>query len=189
MQPKLSANEASRLAALESLGILDSSSDASFDQLVALAADLFEVPIALVSLVDETRQWFKACVGLEAQQTSREVSFCSHAVANKALLVVPDTTVDPRFHDNPLVTNKPGIRFYAGHPLFPNGEHAVGTLCLIDLFPRTFSTREQRLLARLAGQAEALLRKHQLRVKQEAQQQELMVLNQRLSGWGPGSSR
>ncbi|MEQ6889088.1 GAF domain-containing protein [Halomonas sp. CS7] len=184
MQPPVPENDTDRLAALAALDVLDSAPDAGFDQLVELAQELFEVPIALVSLVAEDRQWFKACVGLEVRETSREVSFCGHAVADQQPLVVPDACEDVRFQDNPLVTGEPGIRFYAGHPLFPDGEHAVGTLCLIDTRPRKFSARERRLLGRLASQVEALLRKHQLRVKQEAQQRELVTLNLRLSEAG-----
>ncbi|WP_108446484.1 GAF domain-containing protein [Halomonas denitrificans] len=184
MLPPVPDNDAARLAALAALGVLDSAPDAGFDQLVELAQELFEVPIALVSLVAEDRQWFKACVGLDVRETSREVSFCGHAVAAAQPLVVPDAVEDARFRDNPLVTGEPGIRFYAGHPLLPDREHAVGTLCLIDTRPREFSERERRLLARLASQAEALLRKHRLRMTQEAQQHELVTLNQRLSEAG-----
>ncbi|SFT66673.1 GAF domain-containing protein [Halomonas saccharevitans] len=184
MKPPVPENDTARLAALEALGVMDSARDAGFDQLVELAQEFFEVPIALVSLVAEDRQWFKACVGLEVRETSREVSFCAHAVAALQPLVVPDAREDVRFKDNPLVTGEPGIRFYAGHPLFPDGEHAVGTLCLIDTHPREFSARDRRLLGRLAGQVEALLRKHQLRMQQEAQQRELVTLNLRLSEAG-----
>ena len=184
MQPPFPENNTARLAALAALGILDSAPDAGFDQLVELARELFEVPIALVSLVAEDRQWFKACAGLEVRETSREVSFCGHAVAAGQPLVVPDAGEDERFCRNPLVIGEPGIRFYAGHPLFPDGEHAVGTLCLIDTRPREFSVRERRLLRRLASQAEALLRKHRLRMTQEAQQRELVTLNLRLSEAG-----
>ena len=181
MPPPVPENDTARLAALAALDVLDSAPDAGFDQLVELARELFEVPIALVSLVAEDRQWFKARAGMDVRETSREVSFCDHAVAAAQPLVVPDAGEDAFFRDNPLVTGEPGIRFYAGHPLFPDGEHAVGTLCLIDTRPREFSHRDQRLLGRLASQAEALLRKHRLRVTQEAQQRELVTLNQQLS--------
>lgn len=184
MQPPVPENDTARLAALAALGVLDSEPDAGFDQLVELARELFEVPIVLVSLVAEDRQWFKACAGLEIRETSREISFCGHAVAAQQPLVVSDAGEDERFCRNPLVIGEPGIRFYAGHPLFPDGEHAVGTLCLIDTRPREFSVRERRLLRRLASQAEALLRKHRLRMTQEAQQRELVTLNLRLSEAG-----
>lgn len=125
-----------------------------FDRLTRLAKRLFNVPIALVSLVDADRQWFKSSVGLAALQTPRDISFCGHAIASDTTLLVPNAKLDPRFHDNPLVTGDPHIRFYAGCPLStPNGSR-IGTLCLIDSQPRDFGKEESALLGDLARMAE-----------------------------------
>ena len=144
------ADEAQRLETLRSLRILDTDFDPRFDRLTRLAAETFRVPIALVSLVDTNRQWFKACVGLDVRETSREVAFCSHAILASDVLVVPDALNDPRFADNPLVTGAPHIRFYAGCPLRVGTASPVGTLCLIDTRPRTLSTSQLELLRSLA---------------------------------------
>nr|WP_289072601.1 ATP-binding protein [uncultured Halomonas sp.] len=156
-------NETQRLTALHALSILDTPADDAFERLTQLARDLFDVPMALVSLVDEERQWFKSHPGLPICETSREVSFCAHAIAADTPLVIEDAQSDPRFADNPLVTGKPHLRFYAGHPLRPSDSLAVGTLCLISDRPRAFSTRDRQLLASLAGQVDELLRQHQMR--------------------------
>lgn len=156
-------NETQRLTALRALSILDTPADDAFERLTQLARDLFDVPMALVSLVDEERQWFKSHPGLPICETSREVSFCAHAIAADMPLVIEDAQSDRRFADNPLVTGKPHIRFYAGHPLRPSDTLAVGTLCLISDRPRAFSTRDRQLLASLAGQVDELLRQHQMR--------------------------
>jgi PAS domain S-box-containing protein len=156
-------NETQRLTALRALSILDTPADDAFERLTQLARDLFDVPMALVSLVDEERQWFKSHPGLPICETSREVSFCAHAIAADTPLVIEDAQSDPRFADNPLVTGKPHLRFYAGHPLRPSDSLAVGTLCLISDRPRAFSTRDRQLLASLAGQVDELLRQHQMR--------------------------
>lgn len=156
-------NEPQRLTALHALRILDTPTDESFERLTQLACDLFDVPTALVSLVDKERQWFKSHTGLDACETSREVSFCAHAVASNTPLVIEDTGNDLRFADNPLVKGMPHIRFYAGYPLRPTDELAVGTLCLISDQPRSFSTRDMKILEGLAGQVDELLRQHQMR--------------------------
>ncbi|MDR5828777.1 sensor domain-containing diguanylate cyclase [Caballeronia sp. LP006] len=146
--------EAARLATLRSLNILDTPPEERFDRLTRLARRLFGVPIALVSLIDENRQWFKSCIGLDVPETSRDVSFCAHAILHDDVLMIPDARIDTRFHDNPLVTGAPGIRFYAGHPLtVPNGSK-LGTLCLIDTRPREFDGEERSLLRDLAHIAE-----------------------------------
>ena len=156
-------NESQRLAALHVLHVLDTADDEGFARLTQLACELFDVPTSLVSLVDRDRQWFKARQGLDACETNREVSFCAHAVAADAPLVVEDTHEDERFFDNPLVSGAPHIRFYAGHPLRPTQGMVVGTLCLIGPEPRPFSDRDRRLLEQLAGQVDELLRQHQMR--------------------------
>jgi signal transduction histidine kinase/DNA-binding response OmpR family regulator len=152
------ANEPQRVSALHALEILDSAPEPAFDELVAEAARVCEVPIALVSLVDEHRQWFKAKVGLEASQTPREQAFCAHAILTpERLMVVPDTRADPRFSGNPLVTADPWVRFYAGVPLVDAAGHALGTLCVLDRVPRELNAAQLAELQRLAGKVTALL--------------------------------
>ena len=131
-----SESEAGRLAALHGLKVLDTPPEAIFDSLTRLATLTFQTPIALVSLVDADRQWFKSCVGLDARETSRDVAFCDHAIRQADVMVVLDATRDPRFADNPLVTGDLGIRFYAGAPLVTPSGHRLGTLCIIDVHPR-----------------------------------------------------
>jgi diguanylate cyclase (GGDEF)-like protein len=148
------ADEARRLATLRGLNILDTPPEERFDRLTRLAKRLFDVPTALVSLVDEDRQWFKSSAGLAATQTPRNISFCGHAIASDATLLVPDAQLDPRFHDNPLVTGEPHVRFYAGCPLsMPDGSR-IGTLCLIDTQPREFGKEDSAILGDLARMAE-----------------------------------
>ncbi len=153
-KPDVPASEPARMEALRSLKVLDSESEERFDRVTRLASRLFDVPIALVSLVDHSRQWFKSRHGLEATETPREISFCGHAILEDEVFVVPDAAADPRFHDNPLVTGDPRIRFYAGCPLRPVGNQRVGTLCLIDRAPRTLTPEEQDTLRDLAGVVE-----------------------------------
>ena len=126
-----------RLQALRELLILDTPPEERFDRVVRFAAEEFEMPIVLVSLVDASRQWFKARVGLDACETDRESSFCGHAILQPEVLVVQNALQDERFHDNPLVVGAPDIRFYAGAPLQLPGGQVVGTLCMIDRRPRT----------------------------------------------------
>ena len=147
----LPTDEAERLAALRRLGILDTPDEERFDRLVRLASASIGTPVALVSLVDEHRQWFKARVGLDATETPREMAFCAHAINDPAeTLVVPDATLDPRFADNPLVTDDPGVRFYAGRVVNgPDGD-PLGTLCVIDDRPREFAEHDDRVLTDLA---------------------------------------
>ena len=145
-------DEAARLEALASYRILDTAFEAGFDGLTKLAAHLLEVPIALISILDADRQWFKSRYGLESPETTREVSFCGHVVQDGALLLVPDAAADARFADNPLVTGDPHIRFYAGTPLRTAEGHVLGTLCAIDRQPRQVSARQLELLRLLADQ-------------------------------------
>ena len=130
-------HDARRLQALRELLILDTPPEERFDRVVQFAADEFEMPMVLVSLVDARRQWFKARVGLPACETDRETSFCGHAILQPAILVVEDALADERFHDNPMVVGEPNVRFYAGAPLQLPGGEIVGTLCMIDRKPRT----------------------------------------------------
>ena len=126
-----------RLQALHEMLILDTPPEERFDRVVRFAADEFDMPIVLVSLVDAERQWFKARVGLDVCETDRGSSFCGHAIARPQVLVVEDAYEDERFHDNPLVVGAPHIRFYAGATLQLPGGEIVGTLCMIDRRPRT----------------------------------------------------
>ncbi|MBI2745791.1 MAG: PAS domain S-box protein [Burkholderiales bacterium] len=146
-------NEADRLAALYGYRILDTQAEQEFDEITELAAQICGVPIALVSLIDADRQWFKSRIGLEAEQTARGVSFCAHAIQQGAeIFEVPNALEDARFFDNPLVTDSPEIRFYAGTPLVTPEGFAVGTLCVIDTVPRTLSEQQQKTLRLLGRQ-------------------------------------
>lgn len=139
-------NEALRLRALRELLILDTPPEARFDRISAFAAREFDVPMALVSLVDRDRQWFKSNFGLEGRETPRDTSFCGHAISERDALVVPDALKDPRFIDNPMVLGKPFIRFYAGCVLrLPYGQ-VVGTLCVMDRRPRDFDRLDMAIL-------------------------------------------
>lgn len=150
--PPVPSNEPERLAALHALGILDTPPSELLDSLVTMMMDLFNVPIAAVTLVDRDRQWFKASCGLSDRQTPRDESFCAHVVADCAATVVPDTLLDHRFAENPGVTGSPHLRFYAGHPIVTQG-HCIGTLCIADVRPRQLSSREQQRLGQIAGLA------------------------------------
>ncbi|MEX2628044.1 MAG: PAS domain S-box protein, partial [Ilumatobacteraceae bacterium] len=151
-------DETARLAALARLGILDTPPEERFDRITRLATRLLGTPIALVSLVDQHRQWFKSVVGLDVRETPREVAFCDHAITGTAAaLVVPDASLDVRFRDNPLVTGDPNIRFYAGHVIHDPGGQPVGTLCIIGPRPRQPDADELAVLADLAAMAEAEL--------------------------------
>lgn len=154
LAPAQPANESQRINTLRSLHILDTPPEERFDRLTRLARRLFDVPIALVSLVDSNRQWFKSCSGMGVSETSREVSFCGHAILNDQLLMIPDAGSDERFADNPLVVGAPNIRFYAGCPLKVGDGSNVGTLCLIDTRPRTLDAEERGLFRDLASMAE-----------------------------------
>ncbi|MDO9215984.1 MAG: sensor domain-containing diguanylate cyclase [Lacisediminimonas sp.] len=156
--PQTPPNEAARLQSLHAMGILDTEAEERFDRLTRIANRLFDVPIALVSLVDENRQWFKSCVGLDVPETTRDISFCGHAILRDELMVVEDATADVRFQDNPLVTGMPHVRFYAGCPLDAGEGLHVGTLCLIDTKPRRFSAADRKMLADLGAMVQQELR-------------------------------
>jgi len=144
-------SEIARLAALREYGVLDTPPEPAFDRITELAAELFDAPIALVSLVDAERQWFKSTVGLETAETPREHAFCDHTIRTDEVMVVPDAQADGRFRDNPLVVGEPGIRFYAGAPLTTPGGHRLGSLCIIDRRPRVLDDVGRRRLAFLAN--------------------------------------
>jgi diguanylate cyclase (GGDEF)-like protein len=149
-----SDDEEHRLRILHSLNILNTPDDERFDRITRLAARLFQVPVALFSLVDTHRQWFKSSVGLDFRETPRDVSFCNHAIREENILVVHDATIDPRFRNNELVTGAPHIRFYAGCPVHADIGIRLGTLCLIDHKPREFSSQKQKLLRHVAQMVE-----------------------------------
>ena len=152
------ADEQQRLAALASYDIMDSGAEAAFDEIVRAASLALGCEIGLVSLVDDQRQWFKAKIGIDAEETAREYSFCAHAVFDRSPLIVPDATRDERFRDNPLVTGDPDIRFYAGAPLIGEDGHALGSLCVIDSSPRDeFDDTELEILQILSRQVMRLI--------------------------------
>ena len=165
--PAIPEHERQRLDGLRRLAILDSTAEERFDRITRMARNMFEVPISLISLVDEERQWFKSRCGLDAQETPRDVSFCGHAILGEEIFVVEDATRDPRFADNPLVLGDPHIRFYAGTPLHIAGGYKVGTLCLIDRRPRQLDERQRALLMDLAGMVEHELAAIQLAILDE----------------------
>lgn len=144
-------NETKRLKYLQSLNLLDSEADLDVDRITDFVANLFCVPIALVSIVDTHRQWFKSKVGLEATETSRDISFCGHAILDTVPLIVNDAKQDDRFADNPLVAGEPFIRFYAGAPLLTDQGLTLGTLCIIDTEPRELSENDAEILVKLAA--------------------------------------
>lgn len=149
--PVIPAEEAARLAALRSACILDTPPEERFDRITRLASKIFDVPIALVSLVDADRQWFKSRVGLTATETPRDMSFCAHTILGADVMMVENATEDERFADNPLVTGDPSIRFYAGCPLTAGDGNRLGTLCLIDRQPRRLSDEQLAVLRDLAA--------------------------------------
>jgi PAS domain S-box-containing protein len=151
------ANERDRLRVLREYEVLDSEAEQSFDDIVRLAAYVCETPSAMVTLVDESRQWFKSSIGLAFRETHRDVSFCAHAILARDVLLVPDTTKDPRFRENPLVTGPPGIRFYAGVPLVSEAGFALGTLAVIDSKPRQLTPEQIQGLETLSRQVMAQL--------------------------------
>lgn len=154
LKPPTPVDELLRLETLRNLKILDTDAEERFDRVTRLARRIFGTPIALVSLVDNDRQWFKSRQGLSATQTSRDISFCGHAILGDETMVVPDAQADERFGDNPLVTDDPNIRFYAGYPLSAPDGRKVGTLCVIDREPRELDEDDVQLLEELGKMVE-----------------------------------
>src|ERR1700687_368710 len=143
------ANDAARVAALEKYAILDSEPEQAFDNLAKLATFICKTPIALVSLIDGERQWFKSKIGIDATETPREVAICSTAIQQSDVFVVPDARKDERFQNTPFVVSEPHIRFYAGAPLITEDGFALGTLCVLDLVPHEFSHEQKEALKTL----------------------------------------
>lgn len=143
-------NEKQRLKVLWQYDVLDTVPEQVFDELTELAAHICEAPIALISLVDEKRQWFKSKLGITTRETSRNISFCAHAIQQSHLFIVPDATKDKRFANHPLVTSDPKIRFYAGAPLTTPDGYALGTLCVLDKVPRKLRPDQEKALSLLA---------------------------------------
>jgi len=154
LKPPTPANELRRLETLRNLNLLDTPAEERFDRVTRLAKQVFATPIALVSLVDQDRQWFKSRQGLDATETPRDISFCGHAILDDKIMVVNNAAEDQRFCDNPLVTCDPNIRFYAGYPLSAPDGSRVGTLCVIDRQPRKISNEQLQLLRELGRMIE-----------------------------------
>lgn len=150
IEPAIPKDEKQRLETLNALKILDSAPEERFDRITRMAKRMFGVPISLVSLVDSDRQWFKSKQGLDADETPRNISFCGHAILGDEVFDIPNALKDERFHDNPLVTDAPHIRFYAGHPLKAVNGHKLGTICLIDQEPHNLNEDDKLLLRDLA---------------------------------------
>lgn len=149
-EPGLPENEAERIATLHNLNVLDTPRHDRFDRYTRISTRIFDMPIAVISLVDRYRQWFKSTVGFDAEEAPRNISFCGHAILGDDIFEIQNTRRDPRFRDNPMVLEQPHIRFYAGAPLeAPNG-HKLGTLCIIDRVPRRLSDEEKTMLKNLA---------------------------------------
>jgi anti-sigma regulatory factor (Ser/Thr protein kinase) len=172
--PAMPENEAARLEALHRYRILDTEPERSFDDLTLLASHICGTPMALISLVDADRQWFKSRIGIPISETARAVSFCAHAINHHDLFIVPDARHDERFRDNQLVTSAPEIRFYAGAPLVTPDGHALGTLCVLDRVARTLSREQLEALTALCHQAEAQLelRRHVLELEQALEERD-----------------
>lgn len=173
--PSMPSDETARLNELWSLSVLDTEPEKRFDQLTALVGDIFDVPFALVSLVDDERQWFKSIHGLSTKQTPRDISFCTHAIAKKSSLIVPDTSKDARFIDNPLVLGPPFVRFYAGAVLRGPHGYPVGTLCLLDRRPREFSATDEARLKAFAALVEHELHASYLQRREYVRIQQAML--------------
>ncbi len=148
-------NETARLEALKQLGILDTPTEERFDQITKEATAKLQVPVSTISIIDEDREWFKSCQGLDNKEGARDISFCGHAMLSREIFIIEDTLQDERFKDNPYVTGKPGIRFYAGIALHDQASGLpIGVLCVKDFKPKKMSLEEIEILMKLATKAE-----------------------------------
>jgi PAS domain S-box-containing protein len=175
--PALPADEAERLRALHAYGILDTPSEQAFDDIARIAGCICGTPVSVISLVDEARQWFKSRLGMELEETSREVSFCAHTILSSEVLEISDSWLDPRFVDNPLVTGDPHIRFYAGAPLIDPEGHRLGALCVVDRMPRKLTAEQREMLLALARQVVA-----QLEVRRDLCRLEALMVERQRTG-------
>lgn len=173
-KPEIAPNEIQRLSALHRYQMMDTSAEEVFDNFTYLASQICETPIALITLLDEKRQWFKSKIGIDATETAREISFCGHAILQEELFEIPNALEDARFHDNPLVTGNLHLRFYAGMPLITHDGYGLGTLCVIDKVPRTLTDEQRTSLKMLAKQVVA-------QVESRTHRLELVALNEKLA--------
>ncbi|MEM9131759.1 MAG: GAF domain-containing protein [Actinomycetota bacterium] len=173
-------DEGDRLEALRRYRLLDTPPEAAFDEITAAASEIASTPVALISLIDGDRQWFKSRRGLDVSETPREIAFCAHTILGDEPMVVTDAAVDPRFDDNPLVTPAAGIRFYAGIPLKSDSGHKLGTLCVIDTEPRTIDDGLLTELCSLAARTEQLMLERHLAFEEPDNSAYLSLIDQPL---------
>ena len=175
-------NEARRVAALYEYDILDTIPEKEYDDITKIAADICGMPISLITLIDDERQWFKSAIGIDATETTRDVAFCAHALLKpEEIFIVPDSSKDKRFHDNPFVTGPPHVGFYAGVPLMNNDGYAVGTLCVLDSKPNELTREQTETLKALARQVVSMLEMRKMNKLLQAQKAEMAQLNEDLS--------
>jgi diguanylate cyclase (GGDEF)-like protein len=194
LSAQIPLNEPERIASLRKMLLLSSPDEEAFDRVTRAAQRMFGVPIALISLIDSNRQWFKSCIGLPVRETGRDVSFCGHAIMKEELMVIENARLDPRFADNPLVTDPPQVIFYAGRPLRNAENFLVGTLCVIDHQPRSFSQEDRRSLDDLGYWVEQIFFGRELGESQAAVLSELdearrtSMLDPMLNIWNRGAA-
>ncbi len=175
-------NEKERITALYEYNILDTISEKDYDDITHIAAEICDMPISLISIIDEDRQWFKSRVGMDDTETHRDVAFCAHAILDPSeLFIVNDVEKDERFHDNPMVTGPHSVRFYAGIPLLNNSGFPLGTLCVIDKKPNSLSAEQKATLTALGRQVVATLEAHKANLELEAQKAQLEEMNRDLN--------
>lgn len=179
MKAPIPENEAERLKALYEFDVLDTAAEKAFDDLTRLATYICKTPMAAISLIDSDRQWFKSRVEISEEETSRDISFCAHAILQDAPLIVPDATKDARFVDNPFVTQEMHFRFYAGSPLISNLGYKLGALCVIDIVPRELSDGQLAALRALSRQVTT-----QLELRREIKKLKAAILEMRAAAGG-----